>query len=435
MLIAKQAFLPTILLSLSLPYITSALTSIATRLSDHENYRTNDEYDLAQVQKIFVLNFITSFLPIVLTAYVYVPYGARVVPYLVPTSWQSAAPVQHFHVDPSRLQQEVMYLSMTAQVMNFGEEIILPYLKRGFWNIYRRYQGRKHAAALHRRHASSITETLLVDAPHESRLLSRIRAESEAEPYNVQEDILEMCVQFGYLALFGAVWPLMPLGFLLNNWVELRGDFFKLSKECQRPPPIRSDSIGHSVQALEFMTWLGTLSTAALVHIHRGPIDQIRLSRLLLTVFVAEQGYLVAKIGVRFAFTRIGSEAVRREEARQYMVRKRYLATFSEEAAGTSRREHFQTYTGNKKPVVSAETSDADNPQSSESANLLPVSGEDDKVQARPTYNSEKAERFWTEKQDVMSTADAGVRLIVALKGLQDASKPTAAEVDKSKWI
>lgn len=393
---------------MSLPYITSALTTVATRLSDHENHRTNDEYDLAQVQKTFVLNFITSFLPIILTAFIYVPYGAKLIPYIVPSSWQAANHVRP-NIDPGRLQQEVVYLSMTAQVMDFGEEIVLPYAKSGARNMYRKYQGRK---ALHRRQHSRVTEALLIDSPQESTMLSRIRGESEAEPYDVQEDILEMCVQFGYLILFGAVWPLMPLGFLLNNWVELRGDFFKLTKECQRPPPIRSDSIGHSVHALEFMTWLGSLSTAALVHIYRGPIEEVRLSMLLLTIFIAEQAYLITKVGVKFIFTRLGSETVRREESRQYMVRKRYLDTFSEESVGTSySRSHSNTGVSMKAPHAGDH-----------------VSHEEFELQT--TYRSEAAERLWTENKEP-TTDVADVRLIVALKRLQDSAKAAASEVDK----
>ena len=59
--------------------ITSFLTSIATQLTDYENYRTQDQYELAQTQKTLVLNFITSFLPIILTAFVYVPFGEKIV--------------------------------------------------------------------------------------------------------------------------------------------------------------------------------------------------------------------------------------------------------------------------------------------------------------------------------------------------------------------
>lgn len=137
---------------------------------------------------------------------------------------------------------------------------------------------------------------------------------------------MEMCVQFGYLALFGVAWPLVPLGFLLNNWLELRGDFFKLTLECQRPPPIRSDSIGPCLLGLDLLAWLGTLSTAAIVHVYRGSISEVRLSSLLLTLFVAEQVYLGMRFTASTALEKVFSDTTRREEASRYAVRKNYLA-------------------------------------------------------------------------------------------------------------
>ena len=121
-------YLPTIVLSVALPYVTSILTDLATKLTDYENYRTKDQYDLAGVQKSFVLNFITNYFPIVITAYVYIPYGARLIPLLTPSSWNTTNVVNSFDVDPGRLQEEVISLSMAAQVMNFGEEFLYPYL-------------------------------------------------------------------------------------------------------------------------------------------------------------------------------------------------------------------------------------------------------------------------------------------------------------------
>ncbi|THW39689.1 putative plasma membrane stress response protein [Aureobasidium pullulans] len=419
-------YLPTIILAISLPYITDALTLVAKRLSEHENHRTNDEYELAQVQKAFILNFVTSFLPLILTAYIYVPYGSKLLPKLMPNSWQSHISVSDFRIDTHRLQEEVISLSMAGQFMNFGEEFILPYLKRRLSALHRAYQESKEATSLHQRMHSEFTKTLLVDAPQEHSLLSRLRSEADAEPYDVQEDIMEMCVQFGYLAMFGVVYPLMPLGFLINNWIELRGDFFKLIHECQRPPPIRSDSIGPSVSALEFLTWLGTLSTAALVHMYSGDFSQVRLSRLLLTIFLAEQAYLATKLTVRFMFDKIGSEAVRKEEASRRLVRKRYLETFSEEAAGTSRRQRAHTYTGHKR---SAPTT----PTEAEKRELFPIYEVEESVETRQEYRTEKAERFWNERKETMCTADAGVRLIVALKGMQASNNAEGA--DKSKWI
>ncbi|KAJ5130047.1 uncharacterized protein N7515_006086 [Penicillium bovifimosum] len=323
-------FVPTVLFSLSLPAITSFLTRIATRLTDYENYRTQDQYDLAQTQKTFVMNSITSFLPTMLTAFVYVPFGRQIVPYLhifqaLGQKTNLAVHTKEFEVDVARFQQEVIYLSMTAQVLSFGEEVILPYVKHVLRQKWQNYQKRK-AGMDHRRTTSVATDLFLIDPPEEVAFMTRLRSEAGAEEYHVEDDTMEMCVQFGYLALFGVAWPLVPLGFLLNNWLELRGDFFKLTLECQRPPPIRSDSIGPCLLGLDFLAWLGTLSTAAVVHIYRGPIAEVRLSSLLLTVFIAEQVYLGMRFTASVALEKIYSDTIRREEARRYAVRRNYLA-------------------------------------------------------------------------------------------------------------
>ncbi|EPS26397.1 hypothetical protein PDE_01333 [Penicillium oxalicum 114-2] len=319
-------FIPTILFSLSLPAITSFLTGIAKRLTEYENYRTQDLHDLAHTQKTFVMHFITSFLPTILTAYVYVPLGHRIVPQLDILSRFGIETFSNkeFEVDTSRFQAEVIYLSMTAQVFSFMEEIVVPYVKHVLWQKWQDY--RQHKAGLKRQRSfSKATDLLLMDAPHEAAFMRRVRSEASAEEYKVEDDILEMCVQFGYLALFGVAWPLVPLGFLLNNWLEVRGDFFKLTLECQRPPPVRADSIGPCILGLDFLAWLGTLSTAAIVHLYRGPISEVRLSSLLLTIFVAEQAYL----GIRFTATsvlrKILTDTLRHEEASRYAVRKAYL--------------------------------------------------------------------------------------------------------------
>jgi len=453
-------YLPTIVLSVALPYVTSILTDLATRLTDYENYRTKDQYDLAAVQKSFVLNFITNYFPIVITAYVYIPYGARLIPLLTPFSWNTTNVVNSFDVGPGRLQEEVISLSMAAQVMNFGEEFLYPYLKRQATTFWRNYNRQKRAATFHQRDVSSPEESKLFrDNPEEAQLMARLRHETHAEEYDVHEDIMEMVVQFGYLTLFAPAWPLMPLGFLLNNWVELRGDFFKLSSESQRPPPIRSDSIGDSVAALEFLTWLGTLSTAALVHIyggggHQGSITDTRPSRLLLTIFVAEQAYLAVRIGARFFFTRFGSAAVRDAEAKRFMMRKTYLETFSEEKAGTSRRVRSRTYAGGERggsthlmapaaPSNSGTLIEGDSGMKSpdnEVQEALPTISVNGERQVGPTpqefdreYSTEEAERFWTESPEVYETAEAGARLIVALKSFYDKDGGDGKGDDRSK--
>lgn len=421
-------FVPTVLFSLSLPAITSFLTRIATRLTDYENYRTQDQYDLARTQKEFVMNFITSFLPTILTAYVYVPFGKQIVPHLDilrRTGFRAnlVTGQKEFEVDTSRFQQEVIYLSMTAQVLSFGEEVVLPYVKHVLRQKWQTYRDRKAEYSRTRKH-SRATGLYLIDPPEEVAFMTRLRSEAGADEYHVEEDIMEMCVQFGYLALFGVAWPLVPLGFLLNNWLELRGDFFKLTLECQRPPPIRSDSIGPCLLGLDLLAWLGTLSTAAIVHIYRGPISEVRLSSLLLTLFIAEQAYLGMRFTASTALEKIFSDTIRREEAGRYAVRKNYLA------ASLAR---------NSSPSSSSQGSPNGRPRHrvrfNERVNVYSSSENDPSSDGTPSptkeepgndvlRGSDREAQFWSAHSGDM--ADAGVKLIRAL------STPKAGDEGKS---
>lgn len=52
--------------------------------------------------------------------------------------------------------------------------------------------------------------------------------ELKADPTSMEDDYLEMVLQFGYLAMFGSVFPLAPLFAMLNNLWEIRLDLSKL---------------------------------------------------------------------------------------------------------------------------------------------------------------------------------------------------------------
>lgn len=394
-------FLPTVLFSLSLPTITALLNRMATRLTDYENYRTQDEYELAQTQKTFVMNFITSFLPTLLTAFVYVPFGAKIVPYLdvfKVTGVNSSVLRGEFKVNAARLQQEVTYLSITDQVLNFGEEFVLPYVKRMLYQKWRAYRLRQVERSKGRRN-SAATDLLLVDSPDETALMNRIRNEADADEYKVQDDILEMCIQFGYLSLFGVAWPLVALGFLINNWLELRGDFFKMTLECQRPAPIRADSIGPSLQGMEFLTWFGTLSTAAIVHVYRSRIEDVKLSSLLLTILVAEQAYLLTRFAVRVGLKKLCSDSVDRNEARRYNVRKGYLEAFARMRSSSPSQVRQRVRFNERVDVYSSdENGDAEHPSTEKNSDIL--------------RGSQREAKFWAGHQ---TQRDAGVKLIRAL--------------------
>lgn len=416
---------PTIFFSLSLPAITSFLTSIATRLTDYENYQTQDLYDLAHTQKTFAMNFITSFLPTLLTAYVYVPFGKSIVPHLdilrrTGLNVNTIKAHKEFEVNTSRFQQEVIYLSMTAQILSFGEEIILPYVKHVLWQKWRNYRDRQ-AELTRKRSFSKATNFLPLDPPAEASFLQRVRSEADADEYKVDEDIMRICVQLGYLALFGVAWPLVSLGFLLNSWLKLRGDFFKLTLECQRPPPIRADSIGPCLLGLDFLAWLGTLSTAAIVHIYRGPISEVRLSSLLLTVFIAEQAYLALRFTAATTLQKIISDTLRREEGRRYAVRKSFLeANIARAGSPGSPGSRVRQRVRFHERVNVYSTSDAASSSDGSSSSTT------EQPQDEVLRGSDREAEFWNGPS--CDAADAGVKLIRALGASKAGDESTGAK-------
>jgi anoctamin-10 len=147
----------------------------------------------------------------------------------------------------------------------------------------------------------------------------------------VATEFREMVIQFGYLALFSVIWPLTPVSYFINNWIELRGDTFKLTVECRRPNPARADSIGPWLDSLEFLAWLGSITTAALVYMFsggQGPDGRphvICLWALLLGVFCSEHIFLVVRVIVRYAISKFDSAAMRKERSERFMVRKKFL--------------------------------------------------------------------------------------------------------------
>ena len=282
---------------------------------------------MALTQKIFVVSSITKYLPILLTAFLYVPCGDMVVSRVdsmfdsVISNFHVYMSAKTFTVDAKRLRDEVVALVVTEQILGFGEELILPILKR---KATQWYGERK----LRRSHTSSLLDTQS-RASTIARLPTQARKESELDHYNVQDDIQEMVVQFGYLALFSPVWPLISVGFLINNWIELRSDFLKICIEHQRPAPIRADSIGPWLDSLEFLNWLGSISTAAIVYLFRNGSDgqgrgyhKQNLYALAAIVFMSEHIYLMVRAIVRLALQRLGSDAEKKAAREEYARRK-----------------------------------------------------------------------------------------------------------------
>ena len=321
------------MLALALPRINQQLENVAEAITKFENHRTQDNYEMSLTQKKFILSIITNYLPIFITAFIYVPFGEDIVPWLSTRSRDMLGalghtkhvpltgdqPHQAFDVDSGRLRDEVIALALTGQVSSFFEENIIPVAKRKMQQWYRDY-----------RSARSKDATLIYvagdDDPAEAKFLQSARLQATLEPYNVQDDIAEIVLQFGYLALFSPVWPLISIGFLINNVIELRTDFLKITTEHQRPAPVRSDGIGPWIASLDFLTSAGSISTGAIVHLFgTNSIAGGAWWALPITIFISEHVFASLRSVVRFFLQRMGSEQIRRERQERYAARVKHL--------------------------------------------------------------------------------------------------------------
>lgn len=196
----RQVYVPTGLLATLEPTLTAILTRVARKLTDYENYQTADSYEAAMVQKVFVFNLITAYLPVFLTAFVYIPFGHLITPYLdilrlslqlfSDNSRKLTKLEMPFHTDPARLRREVIHFGVTAQIVDQLKEVVVPYLKHEW------FRWMKHVRDEHSTTQGTGKSGLCVnDPPEEASFLARVRNEADLDDYDVNVDLREMCMQ------------------------------------------------------------------------------------------------------------------------------------------------------------------------------------------------------------------------------------------------
>ncbi|KAK9450295.1 calcium-activated chloride channel-domain-containing protein [Limtongia smithiae] len=316
-------FVPTVLLATLVPTLSAIYNIIVTASTDWENHVSEDSYERSIIQKTFVLNFLTSFMGLFLSAYVYLPFGHLIAPNIdfITSTVQGvmgqlgdkALSHKEFSINVLRLRQQFIYFTGTAQGVNFFVETLLPYIQRRVFK-----EAKKLVAG---------APVEIKDDEAEAPFLARVRGERDFPDYDVNEDYREMVVQFGYLSLFGIVWPMAPFADFINNWIELRGDAMKICLDTKRPIPARAESIGPWLDNLTFLTWLGSLTTASLVAMFgQSTSSSTNLVStgpwmLLATMLLSEHGYLAARYLTAILFDAFDSTIIQKDQRQDYVNR------------------------------------------------------------------------------------------------------------------
>ena len=70
-------------------------------------------------------------------------------------------------------------------------------------------------------------------------------------------------IQYGFVVIFIAAFPLAPLFALLNNIVEIRLDAYKLITQYKRPTAMKAQDIGVWYNILQTITYIAVISNVS----------------------------------------------------------------------------------------------------------------------------------------------------------------------------
>ncbi|XP_023316482.1 anoctamin-4 isoform X2 [Trichogramma pretiosum] len=227
--------------------LTRIYQKLARWMVNLENPRTQTEYESSFTFKIFFFEFVNFYSSLIYIAF----FKGRF--YVHPGDRDSRASefyrIRTDVCDASGCLSEVCIqlaiIMIGKQVFNNFVEILSPKM----WNWWRK---RSHKAATRdqsRPYTSWETDYQLQD-PGRLALF---------------DEYLEMIIQYGFVTLFVAAFPLAPLFALLNNIAEIRLDAYKMTREARRPLAERVEDIGAWYGILKGITYAAVVSNAFVI--------------------------------------------------------------------------------------------------------------------------------------------------------------------------
>ncbi|KAG0047477.1 hypothetical protein BGZ83_007469 [Gryganskiella cystojenkinii] len=347
-------YLPTVLYTLAMPYVEELCNSVSKRLTDYENYETHGSYDYHLVQKVFVFKVLNSYLSILLTAYVYIPFG----PHVISILQGYGLPFSTVAIEPKMLQDRLQAFMISNQLTSFFTETIYPWMSRRVVTSAAKIQKEVSEVLNHDDHVDEVEELEedKQDPEEVKAFLKSVQDQVDLPEYDVNEDYGEMVEQFGYVSLFSVIWPLTGLCAFINNWIELRSDAAKICFHTRRPIPSRTDTIGPWIDNMRHLTWFSSLTNASILYMFRGSLDHVTskgaahvvdsssplitlvtevgsrlsLSMMLLCLLASEHAYLALQWAVKTILESIPTDAEILVRKKEYGVTRSWLTRLND---------------------------------------------------------------------------------------------------------
>ncbi|XP_015586534.1 anoctamin-4 isoform X2 [Cephus cinctus] len=227
--------------------LTRVYHRLARWLTNLENPRTQTEYEDSYTFKIFLFEFVNFYSSLIYIAF----FKGR---FFVHPGDEGSRSSEFFRIktdvcDPAGCLSEVCIqlaiIMVGKQCFNNFLEILSPKM----WNWWRKRTQRAATKDRTRQYTCWEQDYQLQD-PGRLALF---------------DEYLEMILQYGFVTLFVAAFPLAPLFALLNNIGEIRLDAYKMVKEARRPLAERVEDMGAWFGILRGVTYAAVVTNAFVI--------------------------------------------------------------------------------------------------------------------------------------------------------------------------
>ncbi|XP_045770724.1 anoctamin-4 [Maniola jurtina] len=227
--------------------LTRIYAKVAVFLTNIENPRTQTEYEDSYTFKIFFFEFINFYSSLIYIAF----FKGRFFDY---PGDDQARKSEFFKLkgdicDPAGCLSE---LCIQLAIIMIGKQCFNNFVELGYPKFHNWWRQRSHRAV-----------TRDPNKPHMAW----------EQDYHLQDpgrlalfdEYLEMILQYGFVTLFVAAFPLAPLFALLNNIAEIRLDAYKMVTQARRPLAERVEDIGAWYGILRGITYAAVVSNAFVI--------------------------------------------------------------------------------------------------------------------------------------------------------------------------
>uniref|UniRef100_A0A672HJX8 Anoctamin n=1 Tax=Salarias fasciatus TaxID=181472 RepID=A0A672HJX8_SALFA len=215
---------------------------VAVWITDMEIPKTHLEYENKLTVKMFLFQFVNYYSSCFYVAF----FKGKFVGYPGNYAYMFGSKLRNEECDPGgcliELTTQLVIVMTGKQVWGNIQEALLPWM-RNWWGSRR---ARSHPESLYSRW----------EQDHDLQAFGQL---------GLFYEYLEMVIQFGFITLFVASFPLAPLLALINNIIEVRVDSWKLTTQFRRPVAAKAHSIGAWEEILNGMAVLSVVTNAFIV--------------------------------------------------------------------------------------------------------------------------------------------------------------------------